>query len=297
MPTAAFRFPFPVDLRLTLGRVKGIRFGGRSGLPPGGWWATRTPEGSATLHLTGSNGVLAAEAWGPGATWVIDQVPRLVGAEDEPEGLVPPHSTVRRLSRELAGLRIGRTDRFFEAMVPMILAQKVTGREASRSFRALVRRYGEPAPGPVPLIVPPSPEVLAGLRYYDLHPLGVEQRRALTLLGVARRAARVEEAGTMPRSDAYRRLTAFPGVGAWTAAKVMASAAGDADAVPVGDYHLPNLVCWSLAGEERGDDQRMLALLNPYRGHRGRVIRMLELSGNSPPAYGPRTPGRDFARQ
>lgn len=101
----------------------------------------------------------------------------------------------------------------------------------------------------------------------------------------------------MPRSDAYRRLTAFPGVGAWTAAKVMASAAGDADAVPVGDYHLPNLVCWSLAGEERGDDQRMLALLNPYRGHRGRVIRMLELSGNSPPAYGPRTPGRDFARQ
>jgi 3-methyladenine DNA glycosylase/8-oxoguanine DNA glycosylase len=63
---------------------------------------------------------------------------------------------------------------------------------------------------------------------------------------------------------------------------------GDADAVSVGDYHLPNLVAYALAGEPRADDARMLELLEPYRGHRGRVIRLVMAGGRSPPRYGPR---------
>jgi 3-methyladenine DNA glycosylase/8-oxoguanine DNA glycosylase len=87
---------------------------------------------------------------------------------------------------------------------------------------------------------------------------------------------------------ARERLQAFPGVGPWTAAEVARIALGDADAVSVGDYHLPHLVGWALAGEARGTDERMLELLEPYRGQRGRVQLLLEASGLHAPRYGPR---------
>ena len=49
----------------------------------------------------------------------------------------------------------------------------------------------------------------------------------------------------------------------------------------VGDYHLPNLVGSVLAGERGGDDARMLELLEPYRPHRARVIRLIESAGSA----------------
>jgi 3-methyladenine DNA glycosylase/8-oxoguanine DNA glycosylase len=80
----------------------------------------------------------------------------------------------------------------------------------------------------------------------------------------------------------------MPGIGPWTAAEVVRLALGDPDAVSVGDFHLPNLVSWLLAGEPRGTDERMLELLAPYAGHRGRVQLLLEASGAHAPRYGPR---------
>jgi 3-methyladenine DNA glycosylase/8-oxoguanine DNA glycosylase len=74
------------------------------------------------------------------------------------------------------------------------------------------------------------------------------------------------------------------------------TAMGDPDAVPVGDYHLPSMVAWSLAGEPRADDARMLELLEPYRGHRGRVIRLLVAGGSAAPRRGPRMPFRHMER-
>ena len=67
------------------------------------------------------------------------------------------------------------------------------------------------------------------------------------------------------------------------------------DAVSVGDYHLPNVVAWALASEARADDARMLELLEPYRGQRGRVIRLLEASGIGAPRFGPKMPIRSIA--
>ena len=91
-------------------------------------------------------------------------------------------------------------------------------------------------------------------------------------------------------------MLAIPGIGGWTAAEVLARSFGDPDIVSVGDYHLPHLVCWALAGEPRGTDERMLKLLEPFRGQRGRLVRLLEAAGVRAPSYGPRLAPRRIER-
>ena len=187
-------------------------------------------------------------------------------------------------------MRIPRSRAVLESLVPAILEQKVIGEEARRALFGLVRVYGEAAPGPpeLGLRLPPRPETLAGLPYYDFHPFGVERRRAELIRRVAARAAWFEAIVDLPLGDAYARLTAVPGIGPWTAAEVGVRALGDPDAVSVGDFHLPNLVAFALAGEPRGTDERMLELLEPYRGRRALVVRLLELGGIRAPRHGPR---------
>jgi 3-methyladenine DNA glycosylase/8-oxoguanine DNA glycosylase len=191
-------------------------------------------------------------------------------------------------------MRFGRTDAVTASLVPAILGQKVTAIEAQRAYHGLVRRYGEPAPGPSRLIMPPKAEVIAALPYFELHPLGLEQRRAVTLIRAAGRADWLEAAIDLDPGAALSRLRSVPGVGAWTAAETARTALGDPDAVSLGDFHIPNLVCWALAGEPRGDDTRMLELLEPYRGQRARVVRILKRSGIRAPKYGPRTKPRSI---
>jgi 3-methyladenine DNA glycosylase/8-oxoguanine DNA glycosylase len=249
------------------------------------WRATRTPAGPATLRLRSSAGGLAASAWGPGAKWAVASVPDLVGATDEPSRLVPHHPLIAELVRRLPGLRLTRSNRPFDALLPAICEQKVTGIEARAAFRAIVRRYGEAAPGPSGLRLPPEASVLADLPYFAFHPFGLERRRADILRRAATLAPRLED---RPPAEAYRLLGSVPGIGPWTVAEVGRVAFGDPDAISIGDYHLPNLVAWALAGEPRADDARMLELLEPYRGQRGRIQRLLEASGIQPPRYGPR---------
>lgn len=184
----------------------------------------------------------------------------------------------------------------FEALVRTVLEQKVTTVEANAGYRALVDTLGEPAPGPVRLILPPTSEVLALTPYWTFHRFGVERRRAVVIIQAARSAGRLEEIITMDLQSAYRRLQAFPGIGPWTAAKVAVVALGDPDAVPVGDYHLPHTVGYVLEGTSRSTDERMLELLDPYRGHRARVVRLLLLSGIGAPRFGPRQPLRNIAK-
>ena len=70
----------------------------------------------------------------------------------------------------------------------------------------------------------------------------------------------------------------------------------DPDAVPTGDYGLPHTVAWNLAREPRGSDARMLELLEPFRGHRYRAIRLLLKGGVRAPRRGPRRAPRDRRR-
>ncbi len=291
------RLRFEVDAPLTMAPLQHgphdptIRFEG-----PVAWWAVRTADGPATLRLAPAQAGWRVTAWGPGADLAAAQGPRLLGAEDDPAALVLPAGPLRDLARSLPGLRLGRSDAVLASLVPAVIEQKVTGLEAKRTYRRLVLRYGEPAPGPGRLYLPPAPDRLATLPYFELHPLGLEQRRAETLIGAARLAARLESAGRLPPDETLALLRSVPGVGAWTAAETARAAFGDPDAVSVGDFHLPHLVCWVLAGEPRGDDARMLQLLEPYRGQRARLVRLLEVSGIVPPRYGPRMRTRSIER-
>ena len=257
--------------------------------------ATRTPDGPATLELRHIGDRLAVEAWGPGADRAIDAAAALVGLDEDRSSFRPAHPLVADLDRRLAGLRIGRSRAVLEALIPAILEQKVTGTEARRGYRGLIAGWGEAAPGPFGLRLLPPAATVAAIPYFALHPFGVERRRAELVRTVAARAGRFEETVELPLADAYRRLTALPGIGPWTAAEVALRALGDADAVSVGDYHLPSLVSFAFTGERRGSDERMLELLEPFRPHRGRVIRLLETAGIRPAPRGPRMEPRSIA--
>lgn len=275
----------PVDLVATIRPLAhggpNIRFTGRAEA----WLATRTPDGPATIHLAQTSVTrISAHAWGPGAGHALHHAPQLVGADDDPRAFAPAHPLLRDLHRRQAGVRLPRTISVTEQLVPIVLEQKVQSAEARASYRMLLWRHGEPAPSAPhapPLRVPPAPARLARLPYWELHRCGVEKRRADTVRRVALCARRID---TDPSAD----ITAIPGIGAWTVGELGMRALGDADAVPVGDYHLPHTVSYALAGEPRADDARMLELLDPYRPHRARVLRLLTSAGIRAPKYGPR---------
>lgn len=293
-----WRPPWPVDVRLTLSpHRRGPHDPAYTVTPDGAVWrTTRTPDGPATLSVRArpAEGVVAARAWGPGAEWVLDGLPGLLGADDDPAGFRPCHPQVRAAVERLPGLRIGRSGRVMEALVPAILEQKVPAGEAWRSWGYLLRRFGDPAPGPAPkgMRVFPSARTWAMVPSWEWHRSGAEPVRARTIVTAARAAARLEEADG---AEADRRLRALPGVGVWTSAEVRQRAFGDPDAISVGDYNLPGLVGWALTGR-KVDDAGMLELLAPYAGQRYRVTRLLELAGAWPPRRGPRMPVRDYRR-
>ena len=287
----------PVDLRLTLGPLRrGPRDPTMLVDRAGAWWrATSTPQGPASARYSPEGDGIRVAAWGPGAGWCLEAAAELLGSRDSLDGFAPT-GLVGELHRHFPGLRIPRSQAVFEALLPSILEQKVTGREAHDAFAAIVRAWGERAPGPVPLRLQPSPDALAATPYWAFHPLGVERKRTSAIRLAASRARRVEETVAMPAPDAHRRLQALPGVGPWTSAEVAIVALGDADAVSVGDFHLPHLVSYALTGERRGTDERMLELLAPWPGHRGRVLRLLSRSGRYPDRRAPRMAVRAFTR-
>ncbi|WP_313819567.1 DNA-3-methyladenine glycosylase family protein [Actinomadura rubrobrunea] len=300
-----WRPPWPLDLRTTLDPHRRGPHDPAFRVDADGaiWRASFTPDGPGTLRLrmrrdASGNGVsgdvVEATAWGPGADALLEGVPDLLGASDPADGFRPLDPVVREAVRLRPGLRIGRTGRVFEALVPAVLEQKVPGAEAWRAWGYLLRRFGEPAPGTEglpggPLRVPPPPEVWARIPSWEWHRSGAEPVRARTIIGAARVAARLEE------DPSERRLRSLPGIGPWTAAEVRQRAVGDADAVSVGDYHLPGLVGRALIGREV-DDAGMLELLEPYAGHRHRVTRLLVPFGAGRPRRGPRMPVRDYRR-
>ncbi|MEV7218007.1 DNA-3-methyladenine glycosylase 2 family protein [Kitasatospora cineracea] len=295
MPAQArqWRPGYPLDLGRTLFPLqRGSGDPAFRRTPDGALWRTsRTPDGPGTLRILQRTGEIDATGWGPGGGWLLEQLPALLGAEDDPAGLALPPGPLREAQRSCPGLRLTRTGLVMESLVPAILEQKVTTTEAYRAWRTLLHEHGTPAPGPAAdlgMRTAPSARDWTLVPSWAWHRAGVDPKRSATVLRAVRLAARLEQAAAMPPADAFARLTAVPGVGPWTAAETLQRSNGDADAVSVGDFHLPNTVGWALAGRPRSDDAQMLALLEPYRPHRHRLCRLLPLTGARPPKYGPR---------
>lgn len=291
----------PVEARLTLAPLARGRFDPTFQAAGDGalWLTTRMPSGPATCRIVqASPRHVRVSAWGPGAEQALAGAPALLGAQDDLSTFDPGQGLVRSAHRRHAGLRMLRTGRVLESLVPAVLEQRVIMRTAHDAWRWLVLRHGEEAPGPAPEGMRVAPDARGWLAVppWDFHRAGVDPRRARTVRECASVAGRLEEAAAMPPALARARLRLVPGVGVWTAAETAQRAFGDADAVSVGDYHLAAQVGWALVGQ-RVDDERMLELLEPFRPHRQRVVRLLLLSGAARGVRrGPRLPIQDHRR-
>jgi 3-methyladenine DNA glycosylase/8-oxoguanine DNA glycosylase len=339
--------PFAVEVRRTLS-VQGRGRGDptfRTDEAGAIWRTSLTPDGPATIRvLPGRTTVredtvreelspgtaeetpdaitrVRAQAWGPGAQWLLDALPGALGLYDDISGfdalIHDAHPVIRDAARRHPDLRIGRSGRLMEALVPAILEQKVVVLEAHRAWRFLLAKYGTPPPGPAPrgMRVFPDPKTWRRIPSWDWHRAGVEGVRAETIIRAASVADSLERLLDLGHEEADRKLRTIPGIGVWTSAEARQRAAGDPDAVSVGDYHLKNVVGWALAGKHRSTDEEMLALLEPFKGHRHRATRLIGLSrgtGTSaarpagsgtgiarygtggPPRRGPRMPLRDY---
>jgi len=259
------------------------------------WRASRTPAGVATLAVRVERTRIRAAAWGPGAEWALDQLPHLCGADDDPTGFDPRHhALIADAHRRHPDLRLGRTDLVFDALASAIFEQKVTGLQAFGAWRMILTWCGERAPGPTPPPMFAPPAEWAKIPSWTWHRAGLEPPQSRTIVAAAARRVSIERAVASACNGAERDavFTSLPGVGAWTSAEARIRAFGDADAVSVGDYHLAHQVGYALTGH-RTDDDGMLALLEPWRGHRQRVIRLIGLSGALEPRRGPRLAPED----
>lgn len=254
------------------------------------WRATWTPDGPGTVAITlCRDGREEVVAFGPGATWLTARTPAMLGFHDDCPPVVPHHAAVNRAMRAWSTVRFGRSDTPYHELLPAVLGQRITARDAVTQWRALVLRFGRPAPGPMrDLWLPPDPEVLARVAYHEMHSLGVERRRAETLRRVALAAPHlITSPSDRPASSSTASLTRISGVGAWTAAVAGGAAFGDTDALQVGDFHVKNTVAWALRGTPRGTDDEMLEVMAVYAGQRHRVVRWLEMDGWRAPRRGP----------
>jgi len=304
----------PLDLRTVLGPlVRGtgdptMRLASSAAIR-----ATTTPDGPATIDIRIAGTEVRAEAWGPGAGWLLDGLPASLGLDDDDAGFDPSlHPVVAGLARRLGRVRLGRTGAVWDSLLPAILEQRITGTEAWRNHRRLVRAHGTPAPGPhgagtgpQALLVAPTSAAVAALPSWSFTALGIEPRRGLLLRRIAREVPRFEALGAPSRETGRggagaraleAAMRAHSGIGPWTAAEVTLRALGDPDAVSVGDAHLSHVVGFALAGAARSSDERMLELLAPWAGHRARVVHLIERSGLGPPRYGPKVAPRDITR-
>jgi 3-methyladenine DNA glycosylase/8-oxoguanine DNA glycosylase len=266
--------------------------------------AVLTPEGAGTMRLTWDRaGTTTAEAWGSGAEWLVDRAPHWVGLHDDLTGFDPSlHPKIAEWTRRNPGIRLPAAGVIWQELLLVMLGQRVTTEEAVKSWVRIVYEWGEPAPGPCELRLPPPPEVVATKTYVDLHRFNVERRRADAILVAARRANRLEEAAAMAPADARTRLSALPGLGLWTATSVICASHGDPDTVVLRDYGLPTMINYAFTGDatrlraDEGGDDIMCQHLAPWAGHRQRIVRLLFTAGVGVPRRGPRAVNPDIRR-
>ncbi len=256
------------------------------------WRACRTPAGPATLCIRRRARLadIHLEAWGAGAGWALDNAPSLLGADDDVATFEPRDPRVRDAWLRDPHWRVTKTGLVMEALVAAVIEQKVTGIEAWRGWRLLVRRFGTPAPGPGAargLRCLPDAAGLRRVPSWEWLRCSIDAQRSDTIMRAALVAGSLERTVGLPMDEADRRLRSVPGIGRWTSAEVRQRAFGDADAVSFGDYHVASHVGYALTGEAT-DDDRLAELLESERPHRYRVQHVVTTRMAGPPRRGPR---------
>ena len=254
-------------------------------------FSSNLPSGTATALIKVQGEALKVEIWGDGRDELDLALPELLGTN---QALIAEEA--HQLPKPLLELRaqgLRRTNRahlpLTETLVPIVLQQLVTWREAAASWRALLHRYGSAAPGPLKLQTPPSAETLANLSLPEYRGLGIAVKRARTIQKLSVNLQRHQHKAP---EELTKLAMKSPGVGPWTQALFLGLEAGYSDVIPTGDYHLPSTVMWALNGTRSGTDEDMVYALEPYRGYRFDIIRLIMGSNISVPRRNPRMPYR-----
>jgi 3-methyladenine DNA glycosylase/8-oxoguanine DNA glycosylase len=235
----------------------------------------------AAVEVMRENASLKVRAFGDDAQELAEEAAEGLRQDDGYRMFRTKDTGVSRLHRMLPGLRVLRVPWLYDMTCSAILQQRIRTVDAMRDWRHITQRYGSDAP--LGLRAFPPAEALAAVPQFELERMGIDAKRAKTLLRFAKEMRFVSLRPTMDFQRLRQTLLRVSGIGPWTTETVLGYGAGDTDAAIPGDLHLPHLVCYALAGEAEGSDERMMELLEPFRGHRFRIIRLLYASGLAVP--------------
>jgi 3-methyladenine DNA glycosylase/8-oxoguanine DNA glycosylase len=239
----------------------------------------------AALEFRRDQEGLLVTAYAPEAEALLEETLAGLSQDDRYRSFATVDGGIWRLHRSQPGLRLLRFPWLYEMTCSAILQQRIRTVDAMRDWRHITQRWGVPAP--LGLRAFPSAEILARVAQFELQALDIDAQRARTLLRFAQESRFVPLKTALRFAELRERLIRIPGVGPWTTESVLGYGAGDADAAIPGDLHLPHLICYALAGEIPGSDERMMELLEPFRGHRFRIIRLIYASGIAVPRSTP----------
>lgn len=246
--------------------------------------ATWTPDGPGSIAVRWGDepGRVTVECQGDGASWLAARAARLVGLDDDVTSFNPEAGVVRRLWERFSGDRVGATATVWHDLAWIVVQQRVHRSDAAAQWRRLVVALGEPSAEHEGLYTPPAPERLARAAPWSLRAMGIDARRAATLIEAARVAHRLHRLSQTPFAEVEGPLQSIPGIGPWTTSCLSGLTWGEADTVITGDSGIPSLIGETVAGERRADDARMVELLEPYRPHRYRVLRLALAARTAP---------------
>jgi 3-methyladenine DNA glycosylase/8-oxoguanine DNA glycosylase len=231
-----------------------------------------TADGPCVAEVRAEEDGVVVTAEGAGAEVAVADFAAALVQDDGHGAFAPESPLLSRLHRTHRGMRLVRVPWRFDLAAVAVLQQRVTTREAMQQWGLIVRKYG-PRVGELRAF--PSAERVARMASWQFQELGLDPKRARTMVVLARELVRRNTLAETDLALVRKRLLAVRGVGPWTTDMILGFAYGDPDALPLGDLHLPHLITWALARESPGSDARMVELLEPYRGHRFRIVRLL----------------------
>jgi 3-methyladenine DNA glycosylase/8-oxoguanine DNA glycosylase len=251
--------------------------------------AFRMQDGPVTLLLVQKGATtIEASAWGPSAARALDEVPAICGAADDPDAFATDHEGVQRLARRFRKMRSPRVPWTFESLLAIILQQRVAFVEAAQGWRKIALERGTDAPGPLGLRLFPAKSALLEMPTWAYRESLVDRKRELAIRALLDHEREITASLVLSFDEIRATLQHIPGIGPWTIESFLGQSRGDPDAVPTADYWIPHMVSYALTGKPRSNDEEMLALLERFRPHRGRVMRLLGAAGYSAPRHGPR---------